>query len=472
MRLKTFDDFGVVMPGALICGVGAGAEPTTFALADKGCIVFPVDRYLEVTARSGVTPASMMVRPGQYTRRPYARGSVVPVHSDPRALALPSNFFDGVYATAEIGRLGSLDALAASVEEIGRILKPGGIATVTVEFLLEGPNGAAGFDDDVLLMTPDLIQRYVVAPSGMALIDAPSFEISSQTYDSRAVLQDFNSTVGRHRTVEQKKNVHPNLVIFHDGFLFCPIHLTLRKPAEAIDDHPRTGPFSALFEPEVDQQAVSASGALAQQIRVWKDKFGRDDDEIGLKNSEIARLAAENAVLNTTDNQRFKLETLLDTLLQGPDAGKLSAQMRAAGYGAFQWNEISAEEWNEIKTVSGSRKNRLLVSNGEHGALCYGPYLTLPRGRYKVLFDLFTLDKPQGYLVCDVMKDFGAKILSECRIKASDLPRTVGQSRPVELEFELDTTITGAEFRLISHSSSNLAVRRISLLRREFANLE
>jgi SAM-dependent methyltransferase len=471
MRLKTFDDFGMIRPGAMICGVGAGAGPTTFALADRGCIVFPTDRYLEVTPRSEVAPASMMVRPGQYTRRPYARGSVVPIHSDPRALGLPSNFFDAVYASSELGRLGSPGALAAAMEEVGRILKPGGVATLTAEFLLEGPNGADGFDDNVLLMTPDMIQRYVVAPSGLELIDPPTFEISSRTYDSRAVLQDFNSTVGVHRTLEQKKNVYPNLVIFHDGFLFCPIHLTLRKPETAGATRPAAGPFSTLFEPTVERQAVAASGVLTQQIRVWKDKFGRDDDEIGIKNAEITRLSAENAVLNAADNERFRLENLLDGLLQGPDAGKLPARLRKAGFNGFFWDEVTGADANEIKTVCGSVVDHLLVSNGHHGALCYGPYLTLPRGRYKVVFDLFALDKPEGYLMCDVMQNFGASIVTERRIKPSELSGSTTQSDPIELEFELEAPIAGAEFRLISHSKTNLAVRRITLLQRKLETI-
>lgn len=471
MRLKAFDDFGVTRPGALICGVGAGAGPTTFALADSGCIVFPTDRYLEVTPRSDVAPASMMVRPSQYTRRPFARGSVVPVHSDPRALGLPSNFFDGVFATAEVGRLGSLNALAAAVEEICRVLKPGGVATLTAEFLLEGPNGADGFDDSVLLLTPDLIQRYVVTPSGMEVIDPPTFEISSRTYDSRAVLQDFNSTVGHGRTLEQKKNVYPNLVIFHDGFLFCPIHLTLRKPAEAIVERPAAGPFSAAFEEAVERQATTASGVLTQQIRVWRDKFGRDDDEVGVKNAEIARLSAENKVLNASDDDRHRLEDLLDDLLQGPDSGKLAARLRKAGYKGFHWHRDSVTDASEIKTVSGTVVDHLLVSNGHHGALCYGPYLTLPRGRYKVVFDMYALDKPVGHLFCDVMQNFGSGTVAERRIKVSTLSANLREAAPVELEFELEGPITGAEFRLLSHSSSNIAVRRITLLRRTLATV-
>jgi hypothetical protein len=145
--------------------------------------------------------------------------------------------------------------------------------------------------------------------------------------------------------------------------------------------------------------------------------------------------------------------------------------LRKAGYKGFHWHRDSVTDASEIKTVSGTVVDHLLVSNGHHGALCYGPYLTLPRGRYKVVFDLYALDKPVGHLFCDVMQNFGSGTVAERRIKVSTLSANLREAAPVELEFELEGPITGAEFRLLSHSSSNIAVRRITLLRRTLATV-
>lgn len=466
MALRTLDGAGLLKAGSVICGVGAGAGPTTFAVAERGCMVFAADRYLEVTPRSDVTPASMMVRPQQYTRRPLARGSVIPVHSDPRALGLPSGHFDGAFASGEIGRLGSAGSLAAAMEEIGRVLKPGGVASVVAEFLLEGPNGATGFDEDFLLLTPDLIQRYIVEPSGLELLDAPTFELSRQTYDARAVLKDFGSSVRSPRTVDQKKNVFPNLVIFHEGFLFCPIHLALRKPLEPAARETPAAPISARFARAVEQQAIAASGALARQIHVWNDAFGRDDDEIGRKNAEIVQLSAANATMTSYDQRRVALQAVLDGALHGPASGDLAERLREAGYKGFSWVEAGRWAGHTISTMIGQDADPVMMSGGLKGVLCYGPYVSLPRGRYRVEIDAFVLDRPRGTLECAVIENFGAKTVVEEMVAVTTLPKRSAEPRPVILQFDLDEPITNAEFRVISDSASNVAIRSITLMER------
>lgn len=466
MTLKTFDDFNLLGPGKLVCGVGAGTGPATFAMAERGCVVLATDRYLDITPRSDAAPAAMMVRPWQYTHRAYARGGVIPIHSDPRALRLPSNHVDGVYASGEIARLGSPGSLAAAMEEIARILKPGGVVSLTAEFLLEGPNGSGTFDDAFLLLTPDMIRKYIVEPSGLELLDPPSFSVSPATFDARAVLQDFGTTVSAQRTVDQKKDAYPNLVVFHDGFLFCPIHLTLRKPAEAVVDRPTPGPFGARFTDLVERQAMKASGVLAQQIHLWNDAFGRDDDEIGRKNLEIARLSAENSVLTAQDQRRFDLETLVDALLQDPDDDTMAVKLRGSGYEGFDWQPVETWGGDMISSVIGVRAEPLLLSEGEAGVLCYGPYLALPRGRYRVVFDVFALDEPQGTISYAAIQNFGATMLAEKTVKVSQLSKNLKRAKPVELHFDLTAPGVNTEFRLICDTTSNVAVRQITLFER------
>jgi hypothetical protein len=86
-------------------------------------LVFPVDRYLERTAWSDVAPAGMLVDAAQYSAVDYPPGNVIPVHSSARAVNLPSNTFDAVFSTGAIEHFGSLDNVAASAREIGRILR-------------------------------------------------------------------------------------------------------------------------------------------------------------------------------------------------------------------------------------------------------------------------------------------------------------------------------------------------------------
>jgi SAM-dependent methyltransferase len=274
MMLRTFAEHGVIGPNATFAGIGAGTEQTTYALAARGCVVFPTDRYLEVTPWSDVAPAGMMVRPAQYTKFKFDCGNVLPVHTDARVLRLPSNFFDGVYSAGSIEHFGSLEAVAAAAEEIGRILKPGGVAGISTEFRLEGPNDRPWFDDTCILFTPELLDKWIVKPSGLEVIGDATMSTSPATYDSRVVLLDFLSTAGSVDSLTRKRSVYPNLVLFHQGFLFCSVHLALRKPLAPAAS--ARGSRSRAFESSVETEARRVSGVLTEQIRAWNQSFGSD----------------------------------------------------------------------------------------------------------------------------------------------------------------------------------------------------
>lgn len=319
MMLRTLSEQGILRPGAVIAGIGAGTEETTFALAARGCIVFPTDRYLEQTPWSDVAPAAMMVRPQQYTQLKHDHRNVIPVHTDARALSLPSDFFDAVYSAGSIEHFGSLAAVRAAAEEIGRILKPGGVAVLSTEFRLEGPNDKPWFDDNCILFTPELIIQNIVEPSGLELIDGANFTVSKETFDSRVVLLDFLNKAKNVKTVEDKKNCYPNLILFHEGYLFCSVHIALRKSGSAAahkDVH------SAAFREEVEQDAAKASGALTNQIREWATAFASTtsadipvaalQERIAVLESEWHRLShllrdAEERVANHERSRSFRL---------------------------------------------------------------------------------------------------------------------------------------------------------------------
>jgi SAM-dependent methyltransferase len=303
MMLRTFTECGTIQPRAVFVGIGAGTEQTTFALAAKGCIVYPVDRYLETTPWSDVAPAGMMVRPSQYTNFQYPRGSVIPVHSDARALRLPDEFSDGVYSAGSIEHFGSLEAVAAAAEEIGRVLKPGGVASISTEFRLDGPNGQRWFDDNCILFTPELLDEYIVKPSGLELIGEKKFETSSGTFDGRTVLLDFLEKVKRIDSIGRKRNAYPNLVLYHKGFLFCSVHLALRKPLErrVMPSHAQ----SARFESIVQSEATRASGVLTSQIQEWTSGYGQGFDAVSQSTySQVGALEAELAALRNSRSFR------------------------------------------------------------------------------------------------------------------------------------------------------------------------
>ena len=293
MTLRALDSQRVASPGHLIAGIGAGTEATLFALARRGALVFAIDRYLERTAWSDVAPAGMLIDPPQYSPIDYPHGHVIPVHSSALALNLPSNTFDAVFSNGAIEHFGSLANVSIAAQEIGRVLKPGGVATIATEFRVDGPDDGRWFDDDMMLFTPELLQRHVVEASGLVQRDALVTAQSDGTFESRRNLVDFPDAARSLLALDEKRAASPSLVVYHDGFLFCPVVLTLFKEGPSAD-------AGTASDDRTRAQVRRENAALAAAL----ERFQRTPDETGaapgqhhMLFGEVERLRTENDAL-------------------------------------------------------------------------------------------------------------------------------------------------------------------------------
>jgi SAM-dependent methyltransferase len=290
MALRALDEAGVAGKGSLIAGIGAGAEATIFALARRGCLVFPTDRYLQRSVWSDVAPAGMLIDPAQYCPLDVPRGNILPVNSNALWLNLPSNTFDGVFSSGSIEHFGSLANVGIAAREIGRILKPGGVASIATEFRLEGPADRPWFDDNVILFTEEMLRRHIIEPSGLTLRDGLSTAVSDATFESRQNLVDFLRRADTVNSLEEKRAVYPNLVLYHDGFLFCSVVLTLYKDASVAD--------STVEPPSEIRAAVRRENEeLARSLELYQRSPDEQSGASRLAFGEVEALRAENAVL-------------------------------------------------------------------------------------------------------------------------------------------------------------------------------
>jgi SAM-dependent methyltransferase len=236
MSLRALDSAGAAAPGRRIAGIGAGAGALVFALARRGAMVFAVDRYLEhVTEAPHVAPSGMLDRPDSYVAAPIPRGHVLGVHSSPMRLNLPSDSVDGVFSLG-LERLGSLDDVAAAAREMGRILRPGGVAVIATAFRLDGPDDRDSFDPGFVLFTAQSFAESVANPAGLTLRAPISTRQSDATFEARHQFADFVRGEGALQSLAHKSAATSDLVLYHEGFLFCPVIVTLNKdsPAAAV----------------------------------------------------------------------------------------------------------------------------------------------------------------------------------------------------------------------------------------------
>jgi SAM-dependent methyltransferase len=174
-------------------------------------------------------------------------------------LNLPSNAFDAVFSLGLMERLGSLDDVAAAAREIGRILRPGGVASIATEFRLDGPADRRWFDDRVMLFSEQTLAQYIVKASGLKLRVPLWTNQSDATFETRHQFADFRSRGDTLEALAEKRAVTPNLVLYHDGFLFCPVALTLHKDSPAVaSDEP--------LDPAINTRVDEENAALAVHV--------------------------------------------------------------------------------------------------------------------------------------------------------------------------------------------------------------
>jgi hypothetical protein len=99
----------------------------------------------------------------------------------------------------------------------------------------------------------------------MVPIGMPSNIPSIKTFETKKVLLDFLNLAKNVKTFEDKCTAYPNLVLFHDGFLFCSVHIFLQKPQDwKLPDSAKNRVRE--FLPEVTRDNSAAIKALRNDM--------------------------------------------------------------------------------------------------------------------------------------------------------------------------------------------------------------
>jgi SAM-dependent methyltransferase len=187
-------------------------------------------------------------------------------------LRYPDDTFDAVFSSGSIEHFGGLDLVANAAFEMGRVVRPGGLVTLATEFKIAGPAGD-GWEPGTLILDAERIQRYIVEASGLEPVDPLRTTLSERTLRSERDLTAFLEGARALSDGRPGPGGYPNVVLLHEGYLFCSVHLALRKPdAYPVSDNrwarPGAGAERAVAEGvrEVERQLIAVrSRALERQ---------------------------------------------------------------------------------------------------------------------------------------------------------------------------------------------------------------
>jgi len=156
---------GVLRADAAVLGVGAGHEPVLYWLANHVHWVVATDLYGAKWQSSpgGEGDERMLRQPELFAPFAYPRQRLTVLRMDGRYLAFADASFDAVYSLSSIEHFGGWDDAKRAVDEMGRVLKPGGVLALATEWRVSGPPS-----DEVF--APEEVHALVDSP-GLQLVE-------------------------------------------------------------------------------------------------------------------------------------------------------------------------------------------------------------------------------------------------------------------------------------------------------------
>ena len=202
-------------------GIGTGSEPIPFYLANKVNHVYATDLYGESEEWNKEAPSSFLNNPKKYAPFPYKEDALTVLRMDGTQLEFPSETFDIAFSFSSIEHFGGKNHSGAlkSMKEIERVLKPGGIAVIATEYIINDKDHPEFFNKKTIYS--DLIDKL----DSLKLVEPLDLRITTKTLDT---VLDYQEVLNRDRDQNFKKT-HPHILLRLGSLLFTSVMLVFQK---------------------------------------------------------------------------------------------------------------------------------------------------------------------------------------------------------------------------------------------------
>lgn len=272
MALRAFGACGLLDGTADFLGVAAGNEPLLFHLTRVARTVHATDLYLAAGDWEPFRHQSMLDDPFEHWPFVWNPRRLVVQHMDALDMRYEDETFDGVFSSSSIEHFGGHDEVRRSMDEMFRVLRPGGILAVSTEFRLAGPSPGL---EGTLLFDEDELQSVLLGDRKWAPISPLDLTVSAPTLATRG---DVLSVVTQQLAQCQRDGgwfAHkldyerfPHIVMGYGDYTFTSIQLAVRKdeapgggpmPATGWEDGHRNEPLAGTHTVTLDDAEVSGA---------------------------------------------------------------------------------------------------------------------------------------------------------------------------------------------------------------------
>jgi SAM-dependent methyltransferase len=237
MTLRAFGSFGVLRDDARVLGVGAGREATIYWLTRHVGEVVATDLYeTEDNWSESDSSADMLTDPGRYWDHDWNPERLTVRHMNALELDFEDESFDAIFSSSSIEHFGDFPDVRRSVEEMFRVLRPGGVLALATEFRLEGDRigypGLLRFDEPELrALLLDGLWWDPASPMELQISD-----------ETRSTAVEMSEAIGDQESGQRGWSRYPHLVLRHEQFLGTSVHVALVKSGLTAAEWRRRSP--------------------------------------------------------------------------------------------------------------------------------------------------------------------------------------------------------------------------------------
>jgi SAM-dependent methyltransferase len=216
------EQLGALGSEALVLAVGAGHEGLIFDLTTRVRWVFATDIYGAGSFISNEADARILLDPEYFVLSPYNRNRLVVEQMDALDLRFDVATFDAVYSLSSIEHFGAMESAKHALGEMARVLKPGGIAALTTECIVNDRSAYSVPGQE--LFTPDALRSLCSSQEGLVPVQELDFSLSERTRSLAPVplVKAIEDTKRRHID-------YPHILLELEGRIFTSFSVFLRK---------------------------------------------------------------------------------------------------------------------------------------------------------------------------------------------------------------------------------------------------
>jgi SAM-dependent methyltransferase len=203
-------------------GVGVGREEVIFYLANNLGSVYATDIY-DGKQWGNLTPYDFPENPKKYAPFPYNEDALTILRMDGTNIEFPSESFDIAFSFSSIEHFGGKNHAGAlrSVKEMERVLKKGGIAVISTEYIINDKDHPEFFNRKTIYS--DLIDKL----KELKLVEPLDLRITTRTLDT--VINYSDAVYWDTSDDEDFKKNHPLLLIRVRDLLLTSVMLVFKK---------------------------------------------------------------------------------------------------------------------------------------------------------------------------------------------------------------------------------------------------